>query len=50
MTTLLYVAAVILAILGIVNILQGAILWGVLLLVFAAAVGPGGWSVFGRGR
>lgn len=45
MNFLLWLAAVILAIFGIVNLLSGAILWGVLLLVAAALIGPGGYSV-----
>jgi hypothetical protein len=43
---LFVVAAVILAILGVVALLRGEILWGVLLIVAACAVGPGGWFVF----
>ena len=49
MGMLLWVAAVILAILGIFRLLAGDILWGIILLVLAAGVGPGGWSFF-RGR
>lgn len=49
MGALLWVAAVILAIVGIFQLLQGQIIFGIILLVVAAAVGPGGWSVF-RGR
>lgn len=45
MNLLLWIAAVILAIFGIVNLLSGAILWGVLLLVLAALIGPGGYSI-----
>lgn len=48
MGTLLWIAAVILGIIGIVQILQGQILWGIVLLILAAAVGPGGWSIFNR--
>lgn len=48
MNFLLWIAAVILAILGIVSLLSGSILWGILLLIAAALVGPGGYSVFGR--
>jgi hypothetical protein len=48
MNLLLWIAAVILAILGIVSLLSGSILWGILLLIVAALVGPGGYSVFGR--
>ncbi len=31
---------------GVINLFQGQILFGVLLLVLGFAVGPGGWSVF----
>lgn len=48
MGILLTVLAVVVALIGIVNILQGSILWGVILLILAAAIGPGGWSVFSR--
>ncbi|MFN2505904.1 MAG: GPGG-motif small membrane protein [Acidimicrobiales bacterium] len=44
--TVLWVIAVILAVIGVVQLLQGQIIFGILLLVAAAAVGPGGWSVF----
>lgn len=44
--TVLWVLAVILAIVGIVQLLQGQIIFGIIVLVVAAAVGPGGWSVF----
>jgi len=44
--TVLWVIAVVLAIIGIVQLLQGQIIFGIILLVAAAAVGPGGWSVF----
>src|SRR5881275_1426767 len=47
MAFLLWVVAVILAIWGIVDLLQGQILWGIILLVVACAIGPGGWSVWG---
>lgn len=42
---LLWIAAVILAILGIISLLTGSILWGILLLVAAALIGPGGYSI-----
>ena len=49
--TVLWVVAVIIAVIGIVQLLQGQIILGIVLLVAAAAVGPGGWSVFkGRNR
>ncbi len=45
-STVLWVIAVILAIIGVVQLLKGQIILGIILLVAAAAVGPGGWSVF----
>jgi hypothetical protein len=47
---LLPIIAVIIAIVGIVQLLQGQLLFGIVLLVIAAAVGPGGWSVFNNRR
>ena len=47
--TVLWVIAVILAIIGIVQLLQGQIILGIVLLVVACLVGPGGYSIF-RGR
>jgi hypothetical protein len=46
---ILWIIAVILAVLGIVQLLQGQIIWGIVLLIVAAGVGPGGWSFF-KGR
>lgn len=43
---LLWLLAVILAIVGVVQIFQGQMILGIVLLVAAAAVGPGGWSIF----
>lgn len=50
MGALLWLAAVILAIWGLVDLLQGQIIWGIVLLVAACAIGPGGWSLFGSRR
>lgn len=47
-SSVLWVLAVIIAIVGVVQLLQGQILFGVGLLVVAALVGPGGYSVFQR--
>jgi hypothetical protein len=47
---ILWVLAVILAIVGVVQLLQGQILFGIILLVAAALVGPGGYSIFRPGR
>ena len=44
--TVLWVIAVILAIVGVVQLIQGQVILGIVLLIAAAAVGPGGWSVF----
>ena len=44
--TILWVIAVILVVAGIVQLVQGQILWGLLLIVVGALVGPGGVSVF----
>lgn len=48
-STVLWIIAVVIAIIGVVQLLQGQIILGIVLLVVAAAVGPGGWSVF-KGR
>lgn len=44
--TILWIIAVILAIVGIIQLLQGQIILGIVLLVAAALVGPGGYSIF----
>lgn len=46
---LLWLAAVALVVYGIVMIINGSILWGIVLIVLGCAVGPGGWSIFNRG-
>ena len=43
---LLPIAAFVIALVGIVQLLQGQVIFGIVLLVVAAAVGPGGYSVF----
>lgn len=45
MNFLLWIAAVILAVLGIISLVSGSILWGILLLIAAALIGPGGYSI-----
>lgn len=42
----LWLIAVVVAIIGVVQLFQGQILWGIILLVVAAAIGPGGFSIF----
>jgi hypothetical protein len=44
--TVLWVVAVVLVVVGVVQLLQGQIIFGVVLLIAAAMVGPGGYSVF----
>ena len=46
--TLLWVVAVILAVVGVVQLLQGQLLLGIILIVGAFLVGPGGYSIFRR--
>ncbi|MCU1358889.1 MAG: hypothetical protein JWN99_178 [Ilumatobacteraceae bacterium] len=47
-TTVLWVIAAILVIVGIVQLLQGQIIFGIVLIVVGCLVGPGGYSVFSR--
>ncbi len=49
MNFILWIVAVILAIAGVIQLLQGQIILGIVLLVVACLVGPGGYSIF-RGR
>lgn len=50
MPSLLWIAAVLLVIVGIVTLIQGSVLLGVVLIVVGLLVGPGGVSIFSRGR
>jgi hypothetical protein len=43
---LLAVIAAIIAIVGVVQLLEGQIIFGIVLLVIACLVGPGGYSIF----
>ncbi len=43
---LLFLIAAVIAIVGVVQLFQGQILFGLVLLVVACLVGPGGYSVF----
>jgi hypothetical protein len=47
---LLWILAVILAIIGVVQLLQGQIILAIVLFIAACLVGPGGYSIFGRDR
>ena len=46
--TILWVLAVILVVVGVVQLLQGQIIFGIVLIVIGALVGPGGVSIFNR--
>jgi len=46
--TLLWVIAAILVIVGIVQIFQGQVIFGIILIVVGCLVGPGGYSIFNR--
>jgi len=46
--TILWILAVILVVVGIVQLIQGQILFGILLIVLGCLVGPGGYSIFRR--
>ena len=45
---LLWTLAVILVVSGGVTLLQGSILFGIVLIIVGLAVGPGGYSIFSR--
>ncbi|MGH3385810.1 MAG: GPGG-motif small membrane protein [Nocardioidaceae bacterium] len=46
MTTVLWLIAVVMVIVGIVSLIRGQMLWGILLIVLGLLVGPGGVSIF----
>jgi hypothetical protein len=46
--TLLWVIAAILVIVGVVQLFQGQILLGIILIIAGCLVGPGGYSLFSR--
>lgn len=48
MSFILWLIAVILVIVGIVQIFQGQIILGIVLIVAGFLVGPGGYSIFQR--
>lgn len=49
MNFILWIVAAIIAIVGVVQLFQGQIIFAIVLFVIACLVGPGGYSVF-RGR
>jgi hypothetical protein len=46
--SLLWIIAAILVVVGIVQLFQGQIIFGIVLIVAACLVGPGGYSIFSR--
>ena len=46
----LWLLAVIIAVVGVVQLLQGQLLFAIILFIVAALVGPGGYSLFGGHR
>ena len=46
MATILWIIAVIIGIFGVIRLIRGDILFGILLIVVAFLVGPGGVSIF----
>jgi len=46
MALILWIIAVILGILGVVRLISGDLLFGIILIVLALLVGPGGVSIF----
>jgi hypothetical protein len=46
MSLILWIIAAILVIAGIVVLLQGSIIFGIVLIVLGCLVGPGGYSIF----
>jgi hypothetical protein len=45
---ILWIIAVVIAVIGVIALISGSILWGIILLILAALVGPGGVSLFSR--
>lgn len=48
--TLLWIIAAILVVVGVVQLFQGQIIFGVVLIIAGCLVGPGGYSVFRNRR
>lgn len=48
--TVLFIIAAILVIVGIVQLFQGQIIFGIVLIVLGCIVGPGGYSIFNKNR
>lgn len=46
--TILYILALVLVVIGVVQLIQGQLIFGLVLIVAGALVGPGGYSLFSR--
>ena len=46
--TALWVIAAIVAVIGIIVLISGSAVWGIVLLIAAALIGPGGYTLFRR--
>ena len=46
--SLLWIIAAILVVVGIVQLIQGQIIFGIVLIIAGCLVGPGGYSLFSR--
>jgi drug/metabolite transporter (DMT)-like permease len=44
----LWIIALVIAIIGVIVLINGSVIGGIILLVVAALVGPGGYSIFNR--
>jgi hypothetical protein len=44
----LWIIAVIVAIIGVIVLVTGSVVGGIILLVLAALIGPGGYTIFNR--
>jgi len=42
----LWIIAAVIAVVGIILLFSGSIIWGIVLLIVACLIGPGGYSVF----
>jgi hypothetical protein len=44
----LFAIAVVVAVVGLIVLINGSVLWGIILLIAAAMIGPGGYTIFRR--
>jgi hypothetical protein len=45
-STMLFIIAAVIAVVGLILLISGSWVWGIILLIAAALVGPGGYSIF----